>query len=224
MPVRPTIDDSLTLEEAFEKLANLRGGAYYYSWKADELTRPFAEHATWEYLVEHGEEEYRPLVFRTAVIEKQRLACNARGIPNAAPYQPIVTGKEISEMVVESLGLEPNTGRSIGAGASSDEAHDANVEDIAEELDLSVEDPVYGEATVDTHAGLVKECLFNADRDLTATEVAEETDGTLTLTQKALSDLSDNDPEVVVTRKLYGEPLFGFAMNDGPGAGAEEEA
>jgi hypothetical protein len=133
------IDEELTKGEAFAELTEMDGDSYYFPEKAFKVLGPFSEDATEAFLKAYGMEDYPSLVFAEAIAEEQTLARDARGIPSVHAFQPIITGNEASGLLMDALELDRNTGASVGGARSSREAHESNVSDIAEELDLDVE-------------------------------------------------------------------------------------
>lgn len=131
--------DHMTRVDAFRELAGLKGQAYVLPQKADQVLTPFEEFITEEYAERFDVEDYPELAFPKAIAEKQTVADDARGLPTVPAYQPILTGHEVSEILVEAIGEEPSDATMGGAGFTADKRHKENIDTAAEELDDEID-------------------------------------------------------------------------------------
>lgn len=123
----------LSPQEALDDIKEMGGQSYHYPARAQDVLAPFANEATDDFCERYDiDPEYRQLSVSHAIADAQVLARDARGLTSAPAWQPIITGRDISVILVEMLGGEPSDATMGGAGYTFDAQHRENVEWIYE--------------------------------------------------------------------------------------------
>ncbi len=140
--------DEPTKAEAIEKLNNNSGQSYVLAseaWRILGVFYPDVERDFVEKYDPFGKEIDDPdeadgaHALSNALRKAQRSSAEARGITNTYPHEMLVTYSDVSAVLVEALGGEPDDTTMGGHGFTADSRHDANLETLDDLLDEPVE-------------------------------------------------------------------------------------
>lgn len=140
-------DAELTPREALRTLDEKFGQSYTLADPAFRYLKPFAGSVTDAFIFKNSEtlddttelvasdrDDEAECALSVALNDAQEPAADARGITSAYPHQQLVTANDISAILVEALGREPDDSTMLGHGSTSDVRHEANIETLADEL------------------------------------------------------------------------------------------
>jgi len=122
-----------TEQEATVHLDSLVGQSYYEPDRAGQVLLPLVGHCTDEWLADRDTDDPSEAVVH-AIADEQQLARDARGITTVPDYNPVISGADISALLVEMLGAERSDYSAVGFGSTADGRYRANVAEAFDRL------------------------------------------------------------------------------------------
>lgn len=137
--MRTKDEEPMTVEAAVQALSDYEGRRVFTPDEFDQIVWSLGQVLYGQLPEDHdavgGENRWYYDEYLAGVAE---MAGDARGMTACPAYRTIVGVDDLSKQIIRDLGGEASTGKSVGHGSAADEAHETNMERIAEKLGVEL--------------------------------------------------------------------------------------